>query len=125
MRNLLTIILFAASFTTATNAVAFEKLSCESENVKIVGNLKTRYIGMGHSTFSGDLTVFFYDRRKIVDSVKIKVFNGNIQDSISMNTSIARTESDEQAKLNIEFDRHSTLQIGSEKIQFQPHCEIK
>ena len=124
MSNLLSILLLAASLTASTTAAAFEKLECESANVKIVGTLQTKYLRMGHSIFNGDLTVFIYNQRRIVGSKNVKVFSGDIQDMNSIDTNMARAENGESVSLEINQDGPSTLQIGNEKTEFQPHCEI-
>ena len=105
-------------------SVSAEILQCDSENVTIKGPIKTKYLRMGHSVFSGSLNVQIYDQQKIVSTSTLTIFNGDIQDDVSYSSESARDQSGQPVRFSIVHDGASFIQIGDSSLQFTPHCQI-
>ena len=123
MKTIISTAILMITMAISVSASA-EMLRCESENVKISGHIQTRYLTMGHSVFSGNLNVLIYDHRKIVSASTVTIFSGDIQDESSINSSIAKDQAGQPARISIVQDGSSLLQIGSSSLQFAPHCQI-
>lgn len=126
MKELLSFLAFIVTINVAVpaSAASQELLECNSGNVKISGIVNTRYLRMGHSLFTGNLSVYFYDHRRIVSSSRINVLSGDIQDEISIDTSMAKDALNRPVELNIQQDSLSTIKVGNSEVKFTPHCEI-
>ncbi len=77
MKRIMSLIVLSTTVFMSLSAFA-ETLDCESDTVRIIGQIQTRYLRMGHSKFYGDLDIFIYDHRKIVGSATVTVLDGDI-----------------------------------------------
>ena len=116
-------IVIAAAVMIAANTVYADNLECNSENLRISGQIYTKYIRMGHSVFSGTLTVFTYKQRVITSSTNVIVNSGDIQDDESIQSSSIFANG-VQGFLEINQNEVSKIQIGNQSIQFVPFCKI-
>lgn len=123
MKTFIQTVILILTLSTAFNASA-ETIQCESENVKISGQIQNHYLRKGHSVFSGNLNLQIYDHQKIISVSTITVFRGDIQDDTSIQSTATQDQNGQPVRINLTQDESSFLQIGSSTLHLKPNCQI-
>lgn len=98
-----------------------DSINCDSANVAISGEVQTHYLRMGHSTFTGPISITI--KQGTLGSIYTAlVYSGDIQDtSISFSDAVDR----QGRAISMESSGlQSTVHIGDQIIQFQPQCSV-
>lgn len=108
----------------ATGVAQAAQLECNSEQIRLAGPIDTHYLRMGHSKFSGTLTLYTYQHRVLVDARTINVAFGEIQDERSLSTSAAEDQFGNPVSFKLTQNQTSTLTIGNQTRNFTPFCQF-